>query len=178
MFNLLPQQDQRDLVSDYRLRFAVISLLLFCALGTVALAALAPTFLLSYQKEIFTKNIVNVLKNDSMERSKDRLADTLSFTAKEIKVLSTVGSAAYSYELIAEVIQNKTEEVKLTGIRVSRGESDASDIVVTGEARDRDTLLSFVRILEKEKSFSSVTVPVSNFAAAADINFSILIKAK
>ena len=113
-----------------------------------------------------------------MERSKDRLADTLSFTAKEIKVLSTVGSAAYSYELISEVIQNKTEEVKLTGIRVSRGESDASDIVVTGEARDRDTLLSFVRILEKEKSFSSVTVPVSNFAAAADINFSILIKAK
>ena len=178
MFNLLPQQDQHDLVSDYRLRFAATALLFFCLLGIIALAALAPSYLVSHQKEIYAKNNVAVLKLDSVERSKDRLADTLAFTAKEIKVLETDNPSVYSYELIAEIIQNKTEAIKITGIRVARDGGTGRDITVTGVARDRDTLLSFVRILEHEKVFEKVTVPVSNFAAAVDINFSIFIKVK
>lgn len=178
MFNLLPQQDQRDLASDYRLRFAVVVLLLFCSLGIIALAALAPSFWMSHQKEVFTKNSVAVLKEEVAERSKERFADTLAFMAKEVSVLGPVGSTTYAHELVAEVIQNKTEAIKITGIHVTRNESGGGDMTVAGEARDRDSLLSFVRILEKEKMFESVMVPPSNFAPAADLNFSILIKSK
>lgn len=178
MFNLLPQQDQRDLVSEYRLRFAVITLLLFCALGIIALAALAPSFVASYQKEILTKSNIEILKSDVIERSKDKLADTLAFTAKEIKVLEQAEPDVYYYEIIANVIQSKTDAIKIIGVHAARGEGGSRNIVVSGQAIDRDSLLEFKRILEGEKMFGSVLVPPSNFAPAADINFSIFIKTK
>lgn len=178
MFNLLPQQDQRNLASDYRLRFVVVALLFFCLLGVIAIAVLVPSFLMSHQKEVFTKNSVAVLKAEAAERSKEHFADTWAFMAKEVNVLGQVGSTTYAHELVAKVIQNKTDAIKITGIHVTRNENGGGDMSVAGEARDRDSLLSFVRILEKEKMFESVMVPPSNFAPAADLNFSILIKSK
>lgn len=178
MFNLLPQQDRRNLASDYRFRFATVALLLFCALGIIALAALVPSFVESYQKEVFSRNSVDDLRRDSAERSKDQLSETLAFTVKEIKVLGTVGSTGYIYEIIDEIIRNKTKLIKITGIQVSGSALDGRDIVLSGEANDRDALLSFVKILEQEKTFESVKIPPSNFAPAADINFSIFIKSK
>lgn len=178
MFNLLPQQDQHNFASDYRFRLAVVVLLLFCSLGIIAFAALTPSFTTSYQKEVVTKKTIDNLREDSVERSKDQLADTLAFTAKEIKVLGLVGSSGYAYEIIDEIIQNKTKSIKITGIQVSRDGDGSRDIVLRGEAGDRDALLSFVNTLEKEKIFESVKVPPSNFAPAADIGFSVFIKTK
>ncbi|MDO8482353.1 MAG: hypothetical protein Q7S86_00860 [bacterium] len=178
MLNLLPQQDQRNLASDYRLRFAAVALLLFCSLGIIALAALVPSFALSYQKEVLVKKNIDELRKDSAERSKDQLADTLAFTAKEIRVLGAVGSNGYTYEIIDEIIQSKTRSINLTGIQVSRDGDGGRDIVLKGKAGDRDALLFFVRSLEKEKIFESVKVPPSNFAPAANISFSIFIKTK
>ncbi|KKU68187.1 MAG: hypothetical protein UX89_C0006G0011 [Parcubacteria group bacterium GW2011_GWA2_47_16] len=177
MFNLLPQQDQRNLASDYRLRFCVVALLLFCSLGIIAFAALAPSFAVSHQKEALIKKNIDDLRSDSVERSKDRLADTLAFTAKEIRVLGSVGSNGYIHEIIDEIIQSKTRAIKLTGIQVSH-DGGGRDIVLRGEAGDRDALLAFARSLEKEKTFESVKVPPSNFAPATDISFSIFIKTK
>lgn len=178
MFNLLPQQDQKDLASDYRLRFVSVALLLFCALGIIALAALVPSFFESYQKEVFVQKNIDDLRKDSAERSKDRLSDTLAFTVQEIKVLGAAGSNGYTYEVIDEIIRNKTRLIKITGIQVSGNALKGRDIVLSGEAGDREALLSFVKILEQEKTFESVKIPPSNFAPAADINFSIFIKSK
>ncbi len=177
MFNLLPQQDRRELLNDYRLRFAVAAMLLFGSLGIIALVALAPSFLVSYQKEVLTQKNVLSLQADIDARSKDHFSDILAFTAQEVKALGAVSPTLYTYELVEEVIHSKTEEIKITGIQVT-ADKGGRDITVTGQARDRDALLSFVRILEQQKVFAGVTVPVSNFAAAADINFSVLIKAK
>ena len=178
MFNLLPQQDQRDLVSDSRLRFSVVGLLLFGSLGTVALIALAPSFLVSYQKEVLTQKNITFLKEEIALRSKDSLSDTLAFATKEIGVLGVASSTLYAYELVADVIRSKTDSIKITGIQVTRANNGNSGITVMGQADDREALLEFKRVLDNDKVFESVAVPPANFAAAADINFSILIKTK
>lgn len=178
MFNLLPQSDQRNLVFDYRLRFAVVGLLLLSALEVIALLALTPSFLLSYHNGVLAQKNINLLKAEIVQRSKDHLSDTLTFTAKEISALGVTNSTAYSYELVADIIHSKTEAIKITSVHITTVEDGKRGITLTGQAPDRDSLVSFVKVLKQEGAFHEVTVPVSNFAAASDINFSILIKTK
>lgn len=178
MFNLLPQQEQSDLARDYRLRFAAIGLLLFGLLGVVSLAALTPSIFLSYQKAEVSLKAEELLKRDIALRSEDNLTDILKFAEKQVFVLGSASSSPYVHELVADVILNKTPQIKIAGIHAVRDGGGHIDLTVTGRARDRDTLLEFVKILERERVFTEVTVPVSNFAAAADINFSILAKVK
>ena len=178
MFNLLPQQEQNDLNRDYRLRFAAIGLLLFGLLGVVSLAALTPSIFLSYQKEEVSLKSDELLKRDIASRSVDNLAEVLKFAEKQVMVLGTASSSPYIHELVADVISNKTPQIKIAGIHAVRDGEDRVGLTITGRARDRDALFEFKRILERTTVFTEVTVPVSNFAAAADINFSILVKVK
>ena len=178
MFNLLPQQDRNKLISEYRLRFAIVGLLMFSALGTVAFAALAPSFFISYQKEVLTRKNSNLLKDEIALRSKDNFVDILTTAAKQAAALEVMSPVPYTYELVADVINSATSAIKITGVQVETDAKEGRDVVVTGQARNRDALLAYVRVLEKKKAFVGVTVPVSNFAASSDIDFSVLVRAK
>lgn len=178
MFNLLPQKEKNEVAKEYRLRFAVISLILFGCLGGLALIALIPSYFLSYQKESAVRKLDEVLKREIALGSKDELSGVVKLAEKEAKAVKALQPATYVYELIDDVVRNKSSKIKVTGLRIVRNEDETRDLAVTGKAENRDALLSFVRTLEREKSFSLVTVPVSNFADAENINFSILVKAK
>ncbi len=177
MFNLLPQQDQEGLLKEYRLRFAAIALCFLAVLIVLSIAALAPSLFLSYQKEAVTIENDEILKKEIALRSKDDLSGVLKIS--EAKALALEGSASSTpvYTLIDGLIHDKAATITITGIDAKRGAGGRYEITVKGKAQDRDALLSFAQILEREKFFPDVSVPVSNFADAANINFSMLIQA-
>jgi hypothetical protein len=177
MFNLLPSKDQYNLSSEYRLRFAAIALLLLGALGMVALVALVPSLLLSYQKKQAVEKTFESLKLDVLSDSRRKFDEALIVAGKEARALKATVSAASVYGLIEDVIRAKPESIKISGFRVARNPDGTHRVALIGQARDRNSLLSFTKVLEKDKSFTKVTVPVSNFVEAENINYSIVIDA-
>lgn len=178
MFNLLPQPEKRELSKEYRLRLAAMSLFLLGFLGIFAFITFSPSYFLSSQKERETRLLAETLKRDSALGSREELTAILKLADKETKLLKAFKPVSHTFELVDDVTENKTSRIKIMGLRINRNDDGSRNVAVIGKAVNRDALLSFVRVLEQEEDFSSVTVPVSNFAGAEDINFSILIKAK
>ena len=176
MFNLLPQEEQLSVDHEYRLRLAATGLLFLAALSTVAAIALIPSLFLSYQKEAVILKRETALKEEIALGAKDNLTSVLRLTGKKVAALSAETADLYSYRLIGNITHSKSAGIKITGVSIKRAEDGGRDVAIMGEAKNREALLSFARILEQEKIFTDVSVPVSSFASAADINFSILAK--
>lgn len=178
MFNLLPQEEQSMLVKEDRLRLVAVTLFFLGALGVIALTALFPSFFLSYQKEIATLARGEMLKREIELQSKDDLSEILKFTEEKVVALSQNGSGPLVYELVADIIRSKTSDIQITGVSFKQAEDSGRNIIIIGQARNRDALRTFEQTLRRVKAFGIVTVPPSNFADAEDIRFSILIKAQ
>ncbi len=178
MFNLLPQEEQKKLERDSRLRFAAAGLILFISLGAVSLIALIPSFFLLREQTAMAQSAESALERDIALASKNKFFEVMSLAGEKVAALTASSSVPYDYELISDVLRDKTNEVQIMGVRVAANQSGGRDITVLGQATDRNSLLAFTNILERETDFSNVTVPVSNFADALNPKFSILIKVK
>ena len=176
MFNLLPQEEQSVLVKEGRLRFAVAALFFLGAIGIIALVALFPSYFLSNQKEIATEKREETLKKQIESSPDDDLSKILKLTEEKVAALGQGASEPYVYELAADIIRNKTSDIKITGMSFDRTAEGKRNITVMGQALNRDTLKTFEQALGRVKVFSAVDVPPSNFADAEDIRFSILVK--
>lgn len=178
MFNLLPKQEKKLIEREYRLRLVTISLLLFGAIGTTASIILVPSFVVSSQKEKLAMDENASLKQEIASRSQDNLPEILKVAGNQVKALDVKDRSSYVFELISDVVLSKTGKIKLFGIDVSKNEESGKIIKISGRAIDRDSLLSFSRVLEKVSGFSKVDVPVSNFAEATNIDFFISVNSK
>ena len=176
MFNLLPQEEQSILVKESRLRFAVVTLFFLGAIGIVALVALFPSYFLSNQKEIATEKREEMLKKQIESRQEDDLSKVLKLAEEKVVALNQGASGPYVYELAADIIRNKTADVKIVGMSFDRTAEGKRNITVMGQALNRDALKTFEQALLRVKVFLAVDVPPSNFADAEDIRFSILVK--
>lgn len=177
MYNLLPQQEQRWLVREYRLRLAALSLFFLTAIAALSVVALIPSLFLSFTKVSLTTGIEKALQNDPTFQSKDNSSAVLRIAAAKVTALQSTAYKPYSYELIGDVMRLKPPTIRITSLHIERTASGHT-LNIAGRAEDRDALLGFTRTLGTEKVFSDVKLPVSSFAAATDINFSLMIEAK
>ncbi len=178
MFNLLPQEDQRTVLLEYRFRLAIIGMFFSAVLWMIASVALAPSLFLSHQVEMADRAVVGTLEKEISLIASDELSQSLSSSNKKITALSVDAPAAYFHELVSTIISDKIKGIKILGIDIRKADTGSKDVTIAGEANKRDALLSFIKILENEKGFTGVTVPVSDFAPVTNINFSVILKTK
>ena len=178
MFNLLPHTEQQTIAREYRLRLTGTGLLFSASLVIVALVALIPSFILSYQKDEAALKADTALKAEVALESKDALSNVLMLSEKKATALSAETTTPYTYALIEEIMKNKISGIKIAGVSINRVDDGSHTATITGQAKDRETLLSFAGVLKHVKDFADVTVPVSDFAPVANIDFSILAKTK
>lgn len=178
MFNLLPKEQQLNVSREYRLRLAGIALSFLVALSFVASVTLTPSLLLSYQIEGSDIKSADGLKNEVLAVTSDDPSGKLQLAKKKVALLSAENPSVYFYEMVNMIINDLTPGIKVSGVDIKVSDSSAHSITIIGLASNREALLLFARVLEKEKHFVSVVVPVSNFAPSANINFSIQVRTK
>lgn len=178
MLNLLPEQNKRELAHEYAIRLVALSLFFLATLGVIASTVLAPSLFLSSQKVKLTAEHEERLKKEIALRGKDNLTALLKKEEEKVAVLGEKEVSPYAHELIIAITKHAENGIKLTDISLKRSEGGSRPVSVTGKAPKRDALLVFARALEHDAHFSKVTVPVSNFAAAENIDFSILVESK
>ncbi len=178
MFNLLPKEEQQIIAREYRLRLVAAGLVFLFLLWIVALIAIIPLFVLSYQKGEVALKSDEALKEDIASEAKNDPSNVLKISDKKVAALSAETPAFYIYELIAEIIQDRAPGVKISDLNFTRADGGGRNITIMGTARDRETLLAFAANLESIKNFTGVTVPVSDFAPVSDIHFSVTAKTK
>jgi hypothetical protein len=94
---------------------------------------------------------------------------------KDINAVSSRLLQIKSLTLSAETVQNEFFEAKPIGIVINsyKIDLDKREVNLTGVSDNRAHLIEFKANLEKNPNVSAVTIPISNFEAEVDIEFSL-----
>lgn len=178
MFNLLPQTEKDIIEREYRLRLVVTVLVFLVVLGCMAIIAIIPSFFIAYQKERLLMRRSVDLKKEVALTSTDYQINDLKLVKQKVAALNANKSPIYVHDLISKIIARKISGIKLSGLNVGAEVDGSRQVSILGKAQNRDVLFEFKKSLEKEEILSGITVPPSNFASSANINFTILAKTK
>ena len=175
MLNLLPENQKKSVLLEYRTRLGIVIALCITLISICGLIFIAPTYLISEKRhsEIKVKND-EVLINLSSKNSSQN-AEVKKIT-QGIAVLSNLGANVLPSELFEKFL-SYADSKKIQVSRLSYSLNTDNSIVfnVSGVGADRDSLSVFIQNLKNDSYFSQVSLPLSSFVKQKDIDFSLKI---
>jgi len=174
MLNLLPQEDKKKLVTDYKLRFSTTTAAFICILLIVAIVGLLPAYLSrrsEMQSLMEQKQQADAQNSEASLQEAGRLAAEnqvlVAFLGKRVDALR---QAPATTAIIQGVLDKKTNKVTLTSLEVS-----GNQVSVRGVAETRANLIAFHEALRQNPLFKNSILPISDLAKSVRVEFSIAI---
>ena len=173
MRNLLPIESKKVIRREYMLRITGIGLIFVFFVFLFSSVFLLPSFFLSIAKEESVRDSAEIVRK-SVELREQNSADILLEEAKQkLELLSVSKESILVQDVIKKISGGKTVGLSIRGISYMDISGGRHRVVLTGIAKERDSLLSFSKYLEQEELFTDVRLPVSNLIKDKDIEFSI-----
>lgn len=175
MINLLPVEEKKMVLNEYRFRMIIFSLYMVGMCFAVGAIALLPSyFLVSVKESIATKKLAMIESLPVSQPDQETMGAIKDINAK----ISVINQAEQGQFLVLEnafdqVILQKMPDIKLTAISYDVEKDGTKQVSVQGFAQDRERLLLFRQALQNDPLFSAVDLPISNFVKEKDITFSL-----
>jgi hypothetical protein len=174
MFNLLPFEEKKKLKREYKHRLVVVALLILIIAEGILAVLLVPTIILvtSHEEDLKTRlSEYGALAEEGTGGSFNAL---LKETTEKLTELSPEKNKALPTEAIIKIVEAKPKGVHVERFTYKAGKDfSTGDIVIEGKSDTREALLLFRKALEGVPGFTTVKLPVSNFAQEKDIPFSM-----
>lgn len=173
MLNLLPEDQKKKVVAEYTKRiWATISL---GAISVVIISAtfLIPVYLMSHGTYADSLKVKRELEKQISISQKDTSAEGVKDIAATVSILKKYTPVDMPSRLIESVIKAKPGGISLARISYTPSQDSPDTIDITGKANTRASLVSFSKNLQADTDFSSIYIPISNFAREKDIDFSV-----
>jgi hypothetical protein len=173
MINLLPPAAKKSFRHEYRLRVAIVWLLLFNLVLWVAAVLSAPSFVLvesqlqAYESQIQSAN--------ALAREQRELVETVTASNDIARQVNTVATIPKLKPFLMQAEALSGPDVRLSQLSVVRQGTTIESIEVAGIAATRRSLTDFSNALVADERFSEAVVPISNLAANQDIPFTLTI---
>lgn len=173
MFNLLPQEHQRDIRKEYIHRRRTLFFFILCFVFVSGFITLLPSYVLSVQKE---NEVLTLEAKDDNVQTADILKLNKSVTELKANASLVITDTPKKlvHEIFAEILGKASSNISIKSLLYRKQGADPLEVSVVGVAKTREGLLSFAKALESIPSFSHVDVPVSNFAKDKNIEFSLV----
>ena len=176
MFTLLPEQHKKKLWKLYRLRLATVFCLFITAIFLISIGFLFPSYIsLAFDKSALEsetenfKNKIEIKKGLGLIETLDQVKTTLSLVKPDNTDI---------LESVKIILKQMPRGFSVESLSYTRGQNEPSSITISGVASERNDLILFTKQLQKELSFESVTLPVSNLAKQSNVPFSLTILGK
>jgi hypothetical protein len=173
MLSLLPQQLKKEVQKEYRLRLVSVACFLLAAVGALSAVALVPYIALSSIKEKAVEAGIALHEKDAQTGATGDFSADVARTKLLINTYAGREGGTSAQTLVERLVRVLPSDVSLSSIAIARTSSSTAQVIAEGVAVDRDALLFFVQELKKVPILKSVVLPVSNFAKAEDIEFSL-----
>jgi Tfp pilus assembly protein PilN len=169
IINLLPEERKKALLVDKFNKFIVKIGLIFIFAIFIFLSFLGSVFfILNFYQKI---NIIEYNQNE-MGR-KENLAQEAKKLAEEQNLKTTEFVKKIESRIPYWDYLNDINGILPEDVYYSKLEIDRSHIKLRGLSLSRDTLIEFRKLLEENKHFKKVEMPISNFTSPENINFEI-----
>lgn len=176
MFNLLSGEDKKIVKTEYSRRLVSVVLAILLFIFIVSLLFITPILINAYSSSNNTKVELEALKGKPASNDYRELEDTIKEIKKAMDILKIdISLRPHIAESIIAVLENRPKGVSVENISWVNEESGIK-LSISGIASNRELLRRYVLLLQSNKMFSGVDIPVSAFAKAEESNFSILVK--
>ncbi len=178
MINLLPELYKLRFSREYHWRVVIMTLIFIDVVIIIGTILLGPVYFAArVQAETAATQAQSIAKKDNLHAGLVAETATLSAT---LKALSSIPSTALLFTDVMPLISaDKTSAISITGINYTLGSKSGTTqsvtLVLTGTATTRNSLAAFISILKNESRISSVTIPISDYAADINVPFTITI---
>lgn len=179
MLNILPIQEKKKNLKEYRLRLGVVSFVAATSLVLVNLALLTPAYFNTLAKEAEAKaRIVNLTGKSVEETIKEEqvINATVLDLNKKLNLFLGVSTSTLTRfvpsEIFDAILKHKTTSIKIYSISYD-ATLDREQLVVGGKSLDRDSLAQFVDALKKSGLFTTVELPIQSYVKSTNIEFSV-----
>ncbi len=178
MANLITEKQKTEIKRDYVIRLSATGLLLVSLLGIFFLAYLVPYYLsVSKKDQRVAEQFKSALNAENKENSRTSVAQIVAQTLDELRAveLYTADSLVPS-TYFTKIIGSKNANIKITRLTYTALKKGQGQFLVSGVAKNREGLVTFIDDLKVRAGFASVDSPVSDFAKDKDIAFTLNIK--
>lgn len=180
MLNLLPIEEKKNVLLEYRLRLAVVSVFAVGSLVLASLILLAPSYVLSLSKYSTEEKQLEILdkKYGGVGQEKELGTQIRDINTKILLLQSGDTTTRLSpSQAVMNIINIKGSAIKIYAFTYD-ATAGQERIVLTGTANDRESLAAFVETLKKDPTFTSVTLPISSYVKSTNIDFSVVVERK
>ncbi|OHA46452.1 MAG: hypothetical protein A2541_00590 [Candidatus Taylorbacteria bacterium RIFOXYD2_FULL_36_9] len=178
MANLITQKQKKELSFDYLIRLVSVSLLLISLLGIFLLAYVIPYYLSLKEKDLkVAEQFKSVINSENKENIGESASRIISQTAEELRVIELYSQNRPVPSIyFNKIIVNKNSNIQLSKLSFNLSSTNQGQFLVSGVAKNREGLVSFIEDLKAKGGFTSVESPVSDFAKDKNISFTLNIK--
>lgn len=178
MTNLLPQTKLVSLAREYKYRLATVAVFAFVVVVILSAGFLIPSFIISNVK------LTGIAQEAQKARAVSELQDTKNTSSAILKdaknklaLLRPNASDDSVQNVLGLITKNKASDIRIQSVSYERSTVGADDgkIVVSGIAKNRESLTTFATQIQSNSIFKNVDLPISNFAKDKDIVFSMQI---
>jgi Tfp pilus assembly protein PilN len=174
MLNLMPQQEKKRLVLDYRLRLACVTAIFVSVLAVIASIGLFPSYInerskrtaleKEQQRAAAQDTDAAIQKLEAVSASNKLLAD---YIESRIALIQSVPLAS---SIAERIFAAAGASVTITAIDII-----ASTITVRGSADTRSELIAFHQRLKQDPDFKGAVLPIADIAKSVNPEFNIQI---
>ncbi len=176
MYNLLPQENIKELRKEYIFHIVFVCLVFLLFTGIVICVFLLPSYIVSNNREKAAATKEEALKNSTAAKIDQSTSLALKDAAGKIQLISGIsGSSVLS--VIKKISSYNSASIKINSMSVGPITVDKTQksqpIQFNGIAKTRESLIAFSKTLQAEKDLSGVVLPVSSFDKDQNIDFSL-----
>jgi len=169
--NIIPEHQKKEIKLKYffdhlknffeviffvSILYVIVFLILKLILSNHFIATIESTTMLTKRTEDFSRKVSDINK---------RVSNVATIQEEFI----------YWSKLIEHIRQNQSYDLKLDQISVNKNKNE---IVFSGNAETRDTLLNFKKKIEDLGFFEEIKLPIQSLLQKNDINFNLTVKIK
>ncbi len=170
MYYLLLPEDKKKIVREYRLRRLTVILGLISALLCILAAAMLPAlFLTSVQEKAAEAEFAAASSKDDSAKEKD-LTEEVAAIGQRIAALQP-GATSTIFTALRSVVLERPAGIAIKGFFFDS--SAGRQVRLTGTASRREDLARFGKILEADKMFAKVALPLDSLAGSSNLDFVI-----
>lgn len=173
MFNLLPESLKEKIKADYRLRRLTLILIFVLFLEASFFIFLFPSWLISLSREKEIVSETEAMNRSSLSSDTNSLISTIKSTNAKLNIINTALEYPKVVPVLNTILSKKTTGVHINQLTYTTTSAKMAIVSLGGVSSTRESLVAFVKNLERSGLFKAVNLPVSDLAKNKDIVFSL-----
>lgn len=176
MINLIPEEIKKKLKKSF---FIKIIILLFFTLSLAIFIVnlfFVPFFMFSLSQKKLANQELNREINSPQANYDEGVQELIEDIDLKLKMIEESKTSKFNVSIVLDkILSQKIDGIKINSIDYRDDNTKGRFFNIKGYASSRETLLSFKNILERDKNFKNIDLPISNFIQKTNIQFNLLL---